>query len=738
MSLLGGAGAALATGWLPSLPSSALGGAAAGQLMIRGQPAELWVTPASPRTVRISLLKVSGEGRVQPPPQSLVLVRDQWPPPQAKLRRIGRNGQAIVWGNRTLGVFADPLRLLVHSETGELIQQLEIDSGSGQVKYGLGPGPVLGLGEGGPQFDRRGRVYPMKHGESVPDLATDGARLPIPWILSPEGWAIFFHRPLGIFDLTGSPGTFKAREGHSPLPLDMFLVAADKPAELLNEYARLTGFPHLPPVWSLGYQQSHRTLKDRDEVMGEAAHFRNAKLPCDVLIYLGTGFCPSGWNLGHGSYDFNPHVFPDPQRMIEQMHQEHFRIVLHEDKPPRELHGQVTDTGPAARDPEDAAAYWKEHVKVFALGVDGWWADEGDWLDNSSCLVRNRMYWQGAQQSRPNVRPYTLNRNGYAGTQRYGWVWSGDIKSTWRTLGDQIAVGLNLGLSGIPYWGTDTGGFVATPELTGELYTRWFQFSAFCPLFRSHGRTWKLRLPWGWDTGSYGPIESPLNSLPPLGDLHDARVEPICRQYLQLRMQLLPYIYTAVREAHETGLPMMRPVWLDEPEDETALEQRDEYLFGSQLLIAPVYEKGAHSRRLYLPRGKWRDFWTGQAVEGRRYVHRPVDLGTIPVYVRAGAVLPFGPVKQYITEQTTAAMTLRVYGDEPGRGEIYEDDGLTFDYRGGKFSRTHFTWSGKTRRLTLSRSGEFAGATQRFEVKMIPEGRVRQVSFERGTATVQL
>ncbi|MGH9400673.1 MAG: TIM-barrel domain-containing protein, partial [Terriglobia bacterium] len=505
VALLGATSAGIALGAIPTAAQTGNEPARRSALSVMGRPAEMWLTPVSPYTLRISLLAVlpngPPQGKVQLLPESIVLASATWPAPAAKLRSIART-EVVRWGSNSLSVLPDSqkrLRLVARTER-KIIQQVALDCESGAVRFSTGDLPVFGLGEGGSQFDRRGAEYSMKHGEGVPNMRTDGARLPIPWLIGTEGWALFFHLPLGTFDLTGKDGVFQPRPG-ADLPLDFFLIVADEPAQILAEYARLTGFPHMPPAWALGYQQSHRTLASREEVMGEAATFRQKQLPCDALIYLGTGFCPSGWNKGHGSYDFNPAVFPDPAPMIDEMHREHFKIVLHEDKPPKQLHGRAGDSGPAAEDPEDAAYYWKEHLKVFNLGVDGWWADEGDWLDDVSCLVRNRMYWEGSQLARPNVRPYTLNRNGYAGIQRYGWLWSGDITSTWETLRNQVAVGINTGLSGMPYWGTDTGGFSTTPELTGELYVRWFQFSAFCPLFRSHGRTWKLRLPWGWDTG---------------------------------------------------------------------------------------------------------------------------------------------------------------------------------------------------------------------------------------------
>ena len=205
--------------------------------------------------------------------------------------------------------------------------------------------------------------------------------------------------------------------------------------------------------------------------------------------------------------------------------------------------------------------------------MDGWWPDEGDELPPPSRLARNQMYWEGSQLFQPNTRPFSLHRNGYAGMQRYVWLWSGDTLSTWKTLAAQIMVGISTGLSGIPYWGTDTGGFVPTKELSAELFVRWFQFSAFCPSFRCHGRTWKLRLPWGWNLGTYEPGEYDGQfesaTLPPSQDLHNTAVEGICRKYLNLRYQLLPYLYSTVAETHETGLPIMRALWIYYPQDTT-------------------------------------------------------------------------------------------------------------------------------------------------------------------------
>jgi alpha-glucosidase (family GH31 glycosyl hydrolase) len=705
-------------------------------LKAAGSAAELAISLVSPRTLRVSLLPLNSHEQPQPISDDLVLVAP--PPLHAPIRIRSISAETnLACGTFRLKVLPQPLAVIIQDDKQTELQRLQIDPADGSVRFPTDGAPIFGLGEGGPQFDRRGHDLSMQHGQRTPALATNGARVAIPWVVGAGGWAFFFHLPYGSFDLTSEEGRFRPWASGPPLPLDLFFVSSRQPQEILAEYARLTGFPHMPPIWTLGYQQSHRTLADRKEVTSEARKFRDDKLPCDVLIYLGTGFCPSGWNLGHGSFTFNSKVFPDPGRMFEELHKEHFKVVLHVVNPPEHLHGRVADASTGSTDPDSAANYWSKHLAVFRLGVDGWWADEGDSLDSEACLVRNRMYWEGPQLQRPNVRPYTLNRNGYAGMQRYGWLWSGDIDSTWEALRAQVPVGINTGLSGMPYWGTDTGGFITTPQLTGELYVRWFQFSAFCPLFRSHGRTWELRRPWQWDTGDYGPIElkgeGPASGLPNIKELHNAQVEPICRKYLDLRYTLLPYTYTLVREAHDTGLPLMRALWLHYADDPRALACSDQYLWGRDILVAPVTERGAKTRPLYLPRGTWYDFWTNERMEGGREISRPVDLATMPLYVRAGVILPFGPVKQYTTEQTPDPLTVKIYPGADGEFALYEDDGVTFDYLQGEAMWLQFVWRDRDRRLTISlRPGSKLRAPHRrtIEVTIPPENLKREIVFQ--------
>jgi alpha-glucosidase/alpha-D-xyloside xylohydrolase len=497
--------------------------------------------------------------------------------------------------------------------------------------------------------------------------------------------------------------------------------------------------------------QSHRTLAGPDEINWVARTFREKQLPCDALIYLGTEFTPSGWNTRNGEFGWKAENFPNPKQFIDAMHARQYKVVLHIVIEGRRMSGAVSDpctpdksvpSGRTAEDqwPPDRAVpcYWPYHKPLFDLGVDGWWPDQGDGLDEPSRLARIRMYWEGPQQYRPNERPFALHRNGSPGMQRYGaFLWSGDVYSTWETLKTHVPVAVNTGLSGIPFWGTDIGGFVPTAEYTGELHVRWFQFGAFCPSFRSHGRNWHLRLPWGWNTGKPGPSEirnyTGGAADPDPAELNNPRVEPIVRKYLELRYRLLPYTYTIARECTETGLPMMRALWLHHPGDAAAAGRGDQFLWGRDILVSPVVEKGATSRRLYLPRGAWFDFWSGERLEGGREIDRAVDLETMPLHVRAGAIIPMGPIRQHTGELVTDPLTVTIYPGANGEFTLYEDDGRTFNHRKGEWMKVAMAWNDASRRLTLRLapgSRMLAPARRPIEVRVAGTEATRSVVFE--------
>lgn len=610
--------------------------------------------------------------------------------------------KTIPWGKYNIRVTDSPLRVSVY-EGDKLRQEVHFDRNSTDVRFPLS-GPVFGMGEGVHPYDRRGTTDTMLNGQHSPDLETFGSRVPIPWVISPDGWGVFIGQPsASIMEFSQTEAHFRDNEATSTR--NVYLLVADTPAGVLSSYAQLTGHPHLPPLWSFGYQQSHRTLADREEVLSVAHHFRSKKLPCDALIYLGTGFCPSGWNTGHGSFTFNEKVFDNPAEVIRQMHDLNFKVILHM-VPPGDLHGNVSDTGAAASMPGDASVYWAKHLPLLKTGVDGWWPDEGDRLSVYARLERNEMYWEGGRQAEPRKRPFALHRNGYAGLQRYGWLWSGDTFSTWAALRGQIMVGINIGLSGIPWWGTDTGGFVPTLEYTPELFVRWFQFSAFCPSFRSHGRAWKLHLPWGWNLGSADPkeVDTPwVATWPPEAELHRADIEPICKKFLELRYQLLPYLYSSAAQTHETGIPVIRALWLESPRDPKTYLIDDAYFWGDSFLVAPICTQGATSRPVYLPEGEWWEYWKSEKLSGKQQVTANATLDSIPLYVKAGAIIPIGPIQQHTGERATEPTLLRVYPGANGRFKWYSDDGSSFDHERGVFLRVDLEWDDTRRTLTLTR-----------------------------------
>lgn len=708
-------------------------------LRVAGQDVEIQILPISAHTVRIAVLPVTG-GKASTVPNEGALVRDSWGPAAATLTGIA-HAQTIKASGLSVKFAPDPITFGIETAAGESVQQIDVNPDTGAVSFLTGDAPLLGLGEGGPQFDRRGSTDMMRSGQGGYRLRTHGGRVPIPWIISTSGWAIFFHLPYGAFDFTGAKSRLDPHNGTAALPLDLFVIASRKPETIMAEYAHLTGHAQMPALWTFGYQQSHRTLASREEILQEAKTFREKKLPCDTMIYLGTGFCPSGWNTANGSFAWNSHVFADPKEIIEQFHADHFKVVPHAVILSRSLRGTVHDGCELSRfDEEEASCYWDAHRKDFAMGVDGWWPDEGDPLDVRSRLVRNRMYWDGPLMDRPNERPFALHRNGYAGMQRYAsFLWSGDVYSTWETLKTHVPNAINTALSGIPYWGTDIGGFVPTKEFTAELYLRWFQFGAFNPLFRSHGRAWKLRLPWQWNSGETGPTE--INAyngaaLPDPSQLHNPEVEPICRKYLELRYRLLPYLYSAVRECATTGMPIARALWLHYPDDAIAASRGDEYLWGRDILVAPVTEAGATTRGVYLPRGSWFDFWTNNRVEGGREISHPVDLATMPLFVRAGAILPLGPVKQYAEEKMDGPTDLGIYTGADGRFLLYEDDGRSFNYRRGQWMGIQMIWNDGARTLQLSLApGSSLLGVRHFRAKA--DGVERAIDFQGRPVTVR-
>lgn len=575
-----------------------------------------------------------------------------------------------------------------------------------------------GLGHGGRQFDRVGATRELWNSHVGQGSGSD---IGVPLMLSNRGYGFLFDNTHEARVTVGRSDKetdiiFEAEGG----PLDFYFLAAADTRSLLGVAADLLGHPTMPPLWSLGYLQSTRHFQDTTELRSLARTMRAKRIPCDGLIFLSTYSEVRGWNRQVGHLEFEPHLWPDAGLLIDEMRSEHFQLLLHEypvlhpDSPlfreaadrgylleegyrrETESPGKKADYRDGQRyldfsNPDCRRWWWEHHRELVRLGVAGWWLDggegpsaaatlqagRGEGLHNVYDLLRSRAFFEGEAESRPDSRPVLLCRSGAAGMQRYGAAcWSGDIDNTFAVLAAQLPLGLNTALSGIPYWGTDIGGFFHPVEENPELFARWFQFGTFTPLFRSHGHVWREHLPWA----------------------HGPGVERICRMYADLRYALLPYTYSLAWQAHSRGLPLMRPLVLNYPTDPRVWDLADEYLWGDDLLVAPVTKEGARRWAVYLPEGSWYDYWTWEQHDGERGIEVDAPLDRLPLFVREGAVISLAGPIQHTGDGLPEELTLLCVPGSDSQFELYDDDGRTNAYQKGAYALTAMS--------CLSREGE--------------------------------
>src|SRR5581483_5940259 len=296
-------------------------------IQVAGRAVEVSLTSVSPQTVRLTIQSIEN-GSVQPIPSDGALVKEDYGKPNLRLRSL-RESKSVKCGELTAHLTANPFTVKLEAKGGRVVQELKTDPASPNLNFILGTGPIFGLGQGGPQFNRGGNKDRMVSGQGGYRLHTNGAKVPIQLAIGTSGWAMFVHSPLGAFDLTGTEGVVEPTKPEAALPMDVFIIGATDPASVMGEYAKITGYPEMAPLWSFGYQQSHRTLGTPEEIMQEAKTFREKKLPCDAMIYLGTDFCPNGWNTHNGEFVWNPKAFPEPEKAIQKLHDEHFKVALH-------------------------------------------------------------------------------------------------------------------------------------------------------------------------------------------------------------------------------------------------------------------------------------------------------------------------------------------------------------------------------------------------------------------------
>ncbi len=592
----------------------------------------------------------------------------------------------------------------------------------------------------------------------------------IPFFVSVKGYGLYWdnYSPT-VFEDTPEITSFKSDVGDC---IDYYFMYGGSADGVIARMRDLTGQVPMFPLWTFGYWQSRERYKSQDELVGVVSKYRELGVPLDGIIqdwqYWGNNYL---WN----AMEFLNADFYNPQKMVDDVHGMNARMIISiwnsfgpETKQYRELEkiGALMDfkTWPMSGsdkwppmldypsgvrpydpfNPEARDIYWRYLNKgLFSFGIDGWWMDssEPDHMDFKPADLDNKTYLGSFRKVRnafplmtvggiyehqravtSDKRVFILTRSAFAGQQRYASnVWSGDVTASWTALRNQISAGLNFSLSNIPYWNSDIGGFFLSgfrKKLDDaeyrELYARWMQFGAFCPMMRSHGTD--------------APRE--IYQFGKKGD----RVYDAIEKSIKLRYSLLPYIYSASWEVTANQSTMMRALVMDFPADTKALDINDQYMFGKSLLVCPVttsmYSKDIEedfsvvgTRELYLPAGTdWYDFWTGERLTGGQKVKKDTPLDIIPIYVRTGSIIPFGPEVQYATEKKWDNLEIRIYEGANGSFTLYEDENDNYNYEKGVCSTIAFSWNNAKKTLTISdRKGSFPGmlTERKFNVMLV-------------------
>jgi alpha-glucosidase len=562
-----------------------------------------------------------------------------------------------------------------------------------------------------------------------------------------KSYGIFFDNTYrSYFDMgktDPSRYTFGANSGE----LDYYVFTGSRersPANVLHDYTELTGRGPLPPLWALGYQQSRYSYTPAAKVREIAQTFRAKHIPADV-IYFDIGYMD-----GYRIFTWSPQDFPEPEKLLGELHDAGFHAVTIVDPGIKvdenyaiyraghqqgiftrtatgeELHATVWPgvcAFPDFTDPKARAWFGALYSGFLDTGVDGFWNDmnepatfvpvdsneptlmhdprktfpvdalhDGDGDGGTHARYHNvygmqmaRATFEGLRRLRPLQRPFVLTRAGYAGVQRYSAVWTGDNASTWEHLALSIPMLTNLSISGVPFVGADVGGFTGSPS--GELYTRWLQAAALTPFLRTHSAIdTAQREPWSYGTD----------------------FENINRATIELRYQLLPYLYTLSAESEASGLPPLRPLWFEYAHDVQTYLVEDEFLVGKDLLVAPVVRESATTRRVYFPRGDvWLDWRDGTPHEGGTYADVAAPIEHLPLFVRAGASIPTQPVIQSTREMPQTPLTITAALGAAGNGSVYQDAGDGYAYRSGESRTTQITLQGETLRLAIPKSDKF-------------------------------
>ncbi len=699
----------------------------------------------APDLVRVRLVPPDRE-----PAHSWFVARADWPPPTIAVRERP-DGLTLDTGALMVRIATHPFRVAFQWPDGAPFAEDDPALGMGREGEAvrcykrLPAGErVLGAGERTDALDKRGRVLTFfnvdpqsPHGDD-----TDNMYVSIPFWLGMRAGCAYgilldsaWHATLDAGVAHPERLVFGAEGGD----LTYYVFGGPSPADVLARYADLMGHMPLPPRWALGYQQSRWSYFPQEHLLSVAREMRARRIPCDAL-YLDIDYMD-----GFRAFTWNPRRYPDPAALLADLRQQGFKVVTILDPgiktdPTDPTFAEALERDYLCRLPDgslftgnvwpgqcafpdfsraEVRAWWGErHRPLLDAGVTGIWDDMNEpsliaeatpgrfvahatmdaaaihhaggdddpplshaAFHNAYGSQMARATREGLERLRPDQRPFILTRSGGPGIQRYAAVWTGDNTSIWPHLQLGLRMCLSLGLSGVPFVGLDVGGFYG--DATGELLTRFTQLGSMLPFFRNH---------------------SAMRSVPQEPWAFGQPFEAFCRQAIELRYRLLPYLYTAFERAAATGAPIARPLAYAFPDDAAAAAVEDEYLLGSALLVAPVLQERAASRSVYFPHGVWVDLWTGERHVGptRARVDAPLDV--LPLFVREGSIVPFGPVMQHTDERPADAISLACYLDDAtghAHGTLYEDDGRTTAYQTGASRTTQFVASRAPEQVTV-------------------------------------
>ena len=563
-------------------------------------------------------------------------------------------------------------------------------------------------------------------------LAQNNTDVAIPLLLSTNGYGLMWNSASLTYVDNRFPLELNVSSlaGHS---VDYYFIYGPEMDQIVHEYRNLTGHTPMLPKWAYGFFQSKDRYVSQDEVLEIAHRYREERIPLDTIVQ------DWFWWKAEGDPIFNA-KFPDVPGELKRLHDEHVHAMLsvwglfdtksenfqlmtqlHLDVPNAHVYDA---TNPKARE-----FFWNNLAgRLFSMGWDAFWLDSAEpeeyWPHMGDAILQNKQIWIGDGAEYTNIFPlmhtlgvqehwkaatdrkrvFLLTRSAFLGQQRVGaTVWSGDVYGSYWGLRHQVAAGLNFALSGYPYWTTDIGGYwpphdnpIPDPAYQ-ELYARWFEYGAFCPIFRTHGHRPQNEI-WSFD-----------------------KVESILIAYDKLRYRLMPYIYSLAWRVTNEDYTIQRPLIMDWRTDPKTRDIGDQFMFGPALLLSPVLEPNASRRALYLPRSPvWYDFWTGESQPGGREIDANVPLDRIPIYLRAGSIVPLGPEIEYADEKPAGPIELRVYRGADGSFDLYQDSGDSYDYEKGAHAVIPLRWSESTRTLTLGeRKGSYPEMPARLQFNII-------------------